>query len=703
VHDSSLIPGEPENPNWQRYVLGPTTAIARPVRIVSTSGQIENAAALVTPGNGSSATLTRTANESNPTNIVLDYGIDVGGLPTIDVAAASGSPRLRASSSESLPYLTVDGDHGPSHSADPHRYDEYTVAGAGTITNAYVQGGERYQMISLTTPGTVALRAVGIKIGFYQPGADGYRGHFVCSDETLNKIWYASVYTLQTNMLPPGTIAAPKISRDNHAKPAGSNVPVFTSTDSRLASLGASPAPSRIFDLLPSNKIPVVVDGAKRDRSVWSGDLAVQGPVIYYSTGASEYIRESLRLLGSYGAPDGRVSTNLPSEWPVGAGPTAASESRIYSANYTLWWARALADYYLYTGDKEFLKEEWPILTRELDWCARQVGSEGLFVTDQKNGHDWDYYDGPKVGAVTGYNALYYRVLMDSAGLADDLGQDTQAQKYRAEAAHLKQAINARLFNAQTGVFDASDIERGGIAQDANVFAITFGIVPEGKAGSILAMLKKSLWTRNGPRPFADAKYKPYISPYVSGFELLARLNAGDSEDAIDLMSRLWGTMIAPGDFQSGAVWECISLDGKPGLGKSTSLAHGWSAMPAAALSSLVLGIQPVSAGYATWKIQPHPGDLEWAEGRAPTPKGPIDVAWGHATSKFTMRVSAPANTSGEIAVPAFGSRVAVFANGRMVWNGENGNEYAAHGDRNYIYLDHVTGGTYEIFTRPRD
>jgi alpha-L-rhamnosidase len=649
--------------------------------------------------------MTRTANDTSPTNIVLDYGIDVGGLPAIDVTAASGSPQLRASYSESLSYLTVNGDHAPSHSADPQRYDSYTVNEPGTITNAYVQGGERYQMISLTTPGTVALSAVGVKIGFYRAGADGYHGHFVCSDEDLNKIWYASAYTLQTNMLPPGSIAAPKISGHNNAKTPGGNAVVLTSTDAHNAPLRATPAPPRSFDLLPSNRIPVVVDGAKRDRSVWSGDLAVQGPVIYYSTGATGYMRESLRLLGSYGAPDGRVSTNLPGEWPVGTGPTADSETRIYSANYTLWWARALADYYLYTGDKEFLKEEWPILTRELDWSASQVASDGLFVTNQKNGRDWDYYDGPKVGAVTAYNALYYRVLIDSAGLADDLGQDIQARKYRAEAAALKQAINARLFNSQTGLFDTSDIERGGIAQDANVFATAFGLVPEDKAESILARLKESLWTKCGPKPFSDAKYKPYISPYVTGFELLARLRANDGENAIHLMSSLWGTMIAPGDFQSGAVWENMTLDGKPGLGSSTSLAHGWAAMPAVALSSLVLGIQPESAGYATWRIQPHPGDLQWAEGRAPTPKGPIDVAWGRAqtASQFGMRVSTPAGTSGEIAVPAFGARVAVFVNGRMVWNGEKANDYAARGDSNYIYLDHLPGGTYEIFTRSGD
>ena len=36
------------------------------------------------------------------------------------------------------------------------------MSGPGTITNQYVQGGERYEEITLTSPGTVTLSAVGI-------------------------------------------------------------------------------------------------------------------------------------------------------------------------------------------------------------------------------------------------------------------------------------------------------------------------------------------------------------------------------------------------------------------------------------------------------------------------------------------------------------------------------------------------------------
>ena len=457
--------------DWQQYVRAPKTPIARPIRIISTSGNVKGAEALLIPGSARAAILTRTVADTEPTNILLDYGIEVGGVPSFDIVAATGSPVLRASYSEFLGYAGIDGDRAGTHSADPHRYDTYTITQPGIITNPNIQGGERYQRISLTTPGSVSLRSASIQVTHYIAALRDYRGHFVCSDEGLNKIWYASAYTVQTNMLPVGSAVAPDATR---------------------------------------NAVPVIVDGAKRDRSVWSGDLVVQGPVDYYSTFATEYVRASLNLLGSNANADGRVSTNLNAEWPVHAGAGPSPHERIYSANYTLLWVRALADYYRFTGDRKFVTDQWPTLTRELAWASTQLNHNGLFLANKSNGLDWDYYDGPKVGAVTAFNAQYYRVLLDGAEIADALGERDQAAQYRSRAQALRTAINTILFNTTTGLYDVSDQERGTIAQDANVFAILFGVAPADKVAPILATLKDSLWTSRGPRPFAAERYRPH-------------------------------------------------------------------------------------------------------------------------------------------------------------------------------------------------
>ena len=39
-----------------------------------------------------------------------------------------------------------------------------------------------------------------------------------------------------------------------------------------------------------------------------------------------------------------------------------------------------------------------------------------------------------------------------------------------------------------------------------------------------------------------------------------------------------------------------------------------------------VLGLQPSSPGFAAMTIEPHLGDLEWAEGSIATPHGPVWV-----------------------------------------------------------------------------
>jgi hypothetical protein len=649
--------------NWQQYIRAPKTPIVRPIRIVSTSGNVKDADALLATEVGRVAILTRSATETEPTHIVLDYGIEVGGVPSFDVVAASGAPELKASYSEFLGYVGVDGDRAGTHSADPHRYDVYTVTQPGTITNPNIQGGERYQMISLTTPGSVSLRSASIQLMHYVAAPSDYRGHFICSDEDLNRIWYASAYTVQTNMLPIGSAVAPDATR---------------------------------------NAVPVIVDGAKRDRSVWSGDLVVQGPVVYYSTFAIEYVRDSLKLLGSNANADGRVSTNLNAEWPINSGGGPSLHERTYSANYTLWWVRVLADYYRYTGDKKFLAEQWPTLTKELTWASTQQNPVGLFLTNKSNGLDWDYYDGAKVGAVTAFNAQYYRVLLDGAEMADALGERDLAKDYRARAEVLRTVINATLFNGKTGVYDVSDQERGTIAQDANVFAILFGVAPEEKVAAILAKLKDSLWTARGPRPFVTERYRPLISPFLSGFELMARFQAGDDQDAFDLLTRLWRPMIIPGKDENSTVWENVSLDGQPGLGPNTSLAHGWAAMPAVALSSQVLGIEPTTAGYSTWSIRPHPGGLEWAEGSAPTPAGEIAVRWNHARGKsqFKLHLSAPKGTLGQVALPTFGNGVHVTVNGKVVWNGRVASGLSVHKDGWYLILNRLPGGTYDISTR---
>jgi alpha-L-rhamnosidase len=176
------------------------------------------------------------------------------------------------------------------------------------------------------------------------------------------------------------------------------------------------------------------------------------------------------------------------------------------------------------------------------------------------------------------------------------------------------------------------------------------------------------------------------------------RFAAGDDANALQLLSNEWGPMTVPGDLYTGTFWENDSPTGTQATSQ-TNMSHGWSTMPTSALSKYVLGIQPVDAGYQTWLVRPHPGDLAWTRGQAPTPHGPVVVAWSHnrTSGHFAMRVEAPTGTSGTIAVPTFGHSIDIEVNGHKVWShGHAIGSAALHGD----YIDLAVGsGTYDVTT----
>jgi len=128
---------------------------------------------------------------------------------------------------------------------------------------------------------------------------------------------------------------------------------------------------------------------------------------------------------------------------------------------------------------------------------------------------------------------------------------------------------------------------------------------------------------------------------------LNARALAGDYQGCLDAIRTYWGGMLDKG---ATTFWEDFDLAWmnnssrigqlpRPGendihgdfgiypyKGFRHSLCHGWASGPTAWLSEYVLGIKPLEPGFRVVAIEPHLGDLEWAEGSFPTPLGVIKV-----------------------------------------------------------------------------
>jgi alpha-L-rhamnosidase len=415
-------------------------------------------------------------------------------------------------------------------------------------------------------------------------------------------------------------------------------------------------------DVTAPDPLPTIVDGAKRDRVVWSGDLGTEAPTVFDSTDEPAFIRGSLQLLDSYQQANGATGTNVNPTAPLGTFPEATPA---YSASYSTDVVNDIATYYLYTGDLAFVRAQWPEITRALAYDQSLVDGRGLLVTNSENGQDWDYYDGEKTGEVTAFNDIYYEALVNGASLAQSLGQAAAAVDYRSAATLVRNSINRYLYNPSLGVYGMSNLEPDVVAQDANALAVQFGVPPGDDATVLQRMTELLPSTPFGPEAFtANSTYRSQVSPFVANDEVAALFATGQSDAAIALIERLWGHMDAPGPDDSRADWELVAADGAPGFGANTSLAHGWSSGATAQLSSQVLGVTPTDAGYTHWSVDPHLGALRWAEGEVPTPTGAISVKWAHdvRSGGFVLDVRSPSGTTGtmEVPVPTTGGTVTI-------------------------------------------
>ena len=173
---------------------------------------------------------------------------------------------------------------------------------------------------------------------------------------------------------------------------------------------------------------------------------------------------------------------------------------------------------------------------------------------------------------------------------------------------------------------------------------------------------------------------------WTRGVQLLARFQRSETDQAYSLMRRMWGHMVN-GD-PSSTFWEKLAPDGDtasytpnqvgndilpPNAATNrglTSMGHSWSGAAGPALSMYTLGIRPVAAGFAEWIVAPQPGELRWAQGQVPTPRGPIISRWqrSEGDQSFVLTVSAPAGTTGTVAVPRLGAARKIAMDGRIVW-----------------------------------
>lgn len=341
------------------------------------------------------------------------------------------------------------------------------------------------------------------------------------------------------------------------------------------------------------------LDGIKRDRWTWSGDAIQSYLMNYYLRFDTECVKRTIRQLR-------------------GKDPVTAHINTIM--DYTFYWFKSILDYYQYTGDLTFISEMYPKMCTLMDYVLERTNSDGLV---EGKADDWifvDWVDFPmhKRGVLAFEQILFYKALMTMHTCATLLHQ---TDPYQQLAENVICKTRQLLWDDDRQAWEHA-IEEGEINHQItkfpNMFAILYDIVDDATKRNIVDSVME------------NNKVDPITTPYMRFYELEALCMMGRQTQVLQEIRNYWGGMLREG---ATSFWEKyipseqgtehLAMYGRP-YGKS--LCHAWGASPVYLLGRYFLGIQPTQPGYATWEARPYLADLEWMEGRVPTPNGIIHI-----------------------------------------------------------------------------
>ena len=550
--------------------------------------------------------------------------------------------------------------------------------------------GFRYLRVSLsalasdapyTQPlGQVSIKSVQLRWSAHLGTPDSFRGWFECSDTNLTQYWYRGVYT---NDLCTDEFRANETEPRNAASPG------------LLGKL-------------------VIHDGAKRDRDPYVGDLAVSALTTYLTRSHTEAVSNVLEDLGRHQRDDGWIPPasiaryrlhlfDYPLWWVV-----CVYHHTLYTGNTSFLERlypkiKMVLDKYYHSTTNETVG----LLQKGMGYASSQGYGDYAFLPRRGV---VTYYNALYVLALQGAARLSSHPIVNA--YAEDGRRWTERATAISEA--LRSFSWDEMVGAfWDGQCHDGSLCEGSVhwcpthAQDGNALAIIAGIAPvrnssgskkgDGNsdmpsAASILHHLTKTTYRGWGnafyDSGFHNAEFVDRVYPFISHFEISSRfLTPRFAPSALDQIRRTYGTMLSLGP---GTFWEGIGKDGTAYEGGYTSMAHGWSSGVVSVLTGKVLGVEPGDYGWGwkRWRVRPLAWEamfnvkwteevgqggfknegqrfehfpVRWARGVVPTlGHARIGVMWDVAclsegddeVVKYTLSVSGPQGTTGEIWIP---------------------------------------------------
>lgn len=367
-----------------------------------------------------------------------------------------------------------------------------------------------------------------------------------------------------------------------------------------------------------------------REQALYAYDGRLQALYGYYAFGDFQFPEVSFSLLGRTLDEYGFLALTAPGRTPVNI------------PIFTFTWIAAVGEHWLHSGKSVLFRKFRTVLETILEKAlARHDPSNGLYYPPDAPEY-WNFYEWTEglCGVIggdflrgrnfAGYNLHLHEALRWQIWMLEQAGEKKAARHLSLRRSALSKAIHRVFWNPAAGLY-RSEVSPEGISSGGHeliqALALHEGI---GQASTRKKVVKSLLAGTLPPCTLSGAYYlvQPVLWHSVEAREWLgARLE------------KVWQNMILRG---ATSLWE--TTEGGVDFDFAGSLCHGWSALPVYYHQACLLGVRPLSPGYAEFSLGGFLSRHSECRGVIPTPAGAISVTARRDKAALDIEASGPKN-----------------------------------------------------------
>jgi len=359
------------------------------------------------------------------------------------------------------------------------------------------------------------------------------------------------------------------------------------------------------------------------ERLQYSADAQIAAQLAYILAGDTALVSQAIAQFRWSLNDEGLIYSSFPARAPV------------ILPLWSLHWICLIYDYYMYTGDKNVIKENYNQILAVLNWFMDRRNKRGLlgkmpywWVADWSP--DWGWLGVPP-GMETGESALpnFFLIycLRKTAAFAKVIKKTHDFAYLQREAENMAIAADRRFWNDTDGVYSDIPSPKSSVSQLTNAWAVISGSSTPDKYIRIADALQKK----------TDICKASIFGKY---FVFTALLKIGRKSQAFSLLEE-WASLMD----QGFSTWP-------EGTSVPRSECHVWSSLPNILIQQMVLGIRPLSPGYSNIEIDPYWDAFGKANAAIPLKNGILEIDLEKNNDKYCIFLKIPPKIKAKLFLP---------------------------------------------------